>query len=134
MLKVLFYFGRHNPFFGVLVALVRACDHNNAHLNISGLSLVTFVLAKMFCQVRKVETWKGKEKIIAIEMNWIAVCGCECQICQGSEKDLALELKSVIPPRSVSLWLIPECSRHSMERMSMRSCFLAVAGMHGKDR
>lgn len=68
MLKVIFYFGRHNHFFGVLVALVRTCDHNNTHLNISGHSLVTSVLARMYCQVRKVETWKRKEKITAISL------------------------------------------------------------------
>lgn len=105
MLKVILYFERHNPFFGVLVALVRACDHNSAHLNISGLSLATSVLAKISCQVRKVETWKGKEKNYChfFEMNWIAVCGCECQVCQGSEKELALKFKPVIPPRAVAL-------------------------------
>lgn len=87
MLKVLFYFGRHDPFFRVLVALVRACDHNNDHLNISGLSLVISVLAKMSCQVKKLETWKGKERITAIPLKWIE------SLCVGVSARFAKDLR-----------------------------------------
>lgn len=71
--KFFLYFGRHNPFFGVLVALVRACDHNNAHLNISGLSLVTSALS---CLARsgKQRHGKGRKKLLLfLWNNWVCV-------------------------------------------------------------
>lgn len=71
--KFFLYFGRHHPFFGVLVALVRACDHNNAHLNISGLSLVTSALS---CLARsgKQRHGKGRKKLLLfLWNNWVCV-------------------------------------------------------------